>query len=111
MVTSYFHFLGHSVLAKLNCLLTDISVAQYGILGRYVTSSGTNLLPAFQKNLLPPLSGLISFTFQKTLLFIATAITSNLIFSFAIKECKHLFSPVFVQKFIPGNMQVCNKLS
>lgn len=100
MVASFFCFLGHSVLAKLNCLLTVITVTQYGILGYYVIPSDTNLLPAFRNNLLPLLSGLISFMFEKTLLFTVTAITSNLIFAVAVKECKHLFSPVFEHKFI-----------
>jgi len=65
----------------------------------------------FQKNLLPPLSGFICPVFQKTVLFIVTAITSNLIHAVAVTECKHLFSPVFEPKFKLGNAQVCNKLS
>lgn len=62
-------------------------------------------------NLLPPSSGFIYSTFQKTVLFIVTAITSNLIHAVtvAVTECKHLFSPVFEPKFKLGNTQVCNK--
>ena len=65
----------------------------------------------FPKNLLPPLSGFICSTFQKTVLLIVTAITSNLIHAVAVTECKQVFSPVFEPKFKLGNTQVCNKLS
>jgi hypothetical protein len=48
--------------------------------------------------------GFICSTFQKTVLFIVTAITSNLIYAVAVtvKECKHLFFPVLEPKFTLG---------
>lgn len=65
----------------------------------------------FPKNLLPPLLGFICSKFQKTVLFIVTAITSNLIHAIAVTECKQVFSPVFEPKFKLSKTQVCNKLN